>query len=253
MKNVLIAIFALIISFPVFSENDLMARRFNEANDLYANSYFEDARKIYTGILKDGYESFELYYNLANSCYRLNEVGNSIYYYEKAKLLNPNNDDLEHNLELAKLRIENLPAVVPEMSLISFFKKIVMSVSVNIWGILSIVLFLSFLLMFYFYIKAKVSRSKKIRLIISFSLLFISIITILFTAYQYKRMNAVNVAIVISEKIQATSSPDESATVLFTMYEGYKVFIEKKTNEWCEVTLTDGKKAWIKKEHIRIL
>ena len=75
----------------------------------------------------------------------------------------------------------------------------------------------------------------------------------MFAQYQTGRINSNDIGIIISTEINAKSSPDENATNLFKIYEGYKVFIEKKSNEWSEIKLTDGKKAWIKTENIKII
>src|SRR5690554_7793015 len=53
-------------------------------------------------ILQNDEVSAELYYNLGNAYYRLNQIGPSIYYYEKALQLAPNDADIKNNLAFAE-------------------------------------------------------------------------------------------------------------------------------------------------------
>ncbi len=42
-----------------------------------------------------------MYFNLGNAYYRNNELGKGIYYYELARKVNPNDDDVRINLGIA--------------------------------------------------------------------------------------------------------------------------------------------------------
>ncbi|MBT8318614.1 MAG: tetratricopeptide repeat protein, partial [Gramella sp.] len=72
----LICIFLLFIGFSGFSQNDLL---FEEANSAYQSGNYQDAVKAYEKILENGEVSAELYYNLGNAHYKLNNVAPSIY------------------------------------------------------------------------------------------------------------------------------------------------------------------------------
>ena len=48
--------------------------KFTEANNLYNNSKYEKSIEIYFQILDSGIHSAELYYNLGNSFYKLNDL-----------------------------------------------------------------------------------------------------------------------------------------------------------------------------------
>ena len=48
---------------------------FENANSAYNAGQFENAVMLYKEILESGQHSAELYFNLANSYYRLNQVG----------------------------------------------------------------------------------------------------------------------------------------------------------------------------------
>ncbi len=253
MKQLINVILLIIISLPAFSSSINNEQKFKEANQLYSENKFEEALNLYNEIITNGFESSELYYNAANTSYRLNREGESVYFYEKALQLSPDNEDYKYNLELAKLRVQNIPNVVPKSTIVTYFDELVYSVSIKFWAYLSVGLFILFLLLFFLYIKSQCSRQKKILFLSSVIILFFSLLTIFFTQYQSSALNSHTTAVIITEEFQAKSSPDDSATELFPVFEGYKVEIEDKSDDWIEIKLTDGKKAWIKEEHIKRL
>ncbi|GAA6771598.1 tetratricopeptide repeat protein [Flavobacterium sp. CGRL2] len=78
MKNILY--FFLLISQVFFAQG-----RFEAGNALYEKGQYKEAAQVYENIIKeDKLHSAELYFNLGNCYYKLNQVAPSIYNYEKA-------------------------------------------------------------------------------------------------------------------------------------------------------------------------
>src|SRR5690606_15485144 len=97
MKKLLFII--ILWTIPVSAQNESL---FEKANSAYNGGAYETAISNYEQILENGETSAALYYNLANSYYKLNNLAPSIYYYEKALQLNPNDSDIKNNLEIAQ-------------------------------------------------------------------------------------------------------------------------------------------------------
>src|SRR5690554_7167718 len=94
----------LLISTIGFSQSEHL---FEKGKDHYKNQEYQKAINAWKGILQNEEVSAELYYNLGNAYYRLNQIGPSIYYYEKALQLAPNDADIKNNLAFAEnARIE---------------------------------------------------------------------------------------------------------------------------------------------------
>jgi len=91
--------FWLKISLVVFVlfmlSNTLSAQEkvFDQANQLYNDEKYEQAIEKYQAILNAKFESPELYYNLGNAYAKLDELGEAIYYLEKAKKMKPDDED----------------------------------------------------------------------------------------------------------------------------------------------------------------
>ena len=71
---------------------------FEQGNALYNDGNYTEAIEKYQAILKQGKHSAELYFNLGNSYYKLNNIAPSIYYYEKALQLAPDDKDILNNI-----------------------------------------------------------------------------------------------------------------------------------------------------------
>ena len=71
---------------------------FDEAKE--PEDYRESAR-LFESILKDGFQSGVVYYNLGNAYYRAGEYGRAILNYRKAKLFRPRDPYLAANLQQA--------------------------------------------------------------------------------------------------------------------------------------------------------
>ncbi|MDX1313866.1 MAG: tetratricopeptide repeat protein, partial [Eudoraea sp.] len=98
MKKYLFLLFAFLIQL-VYSQSEA---RFDSATVAYNKGDYEKAIAYYKEILGEGKHSAALYYNLGNSFYKLNQIAPSIYYYEKALLLAPNDPEIKNNLVYAQ-------------------------------------------------------------------------------------------------------------------------------------------------------
>src|SRR5881394_716957 len=87
---------------------------FNQANQLYRKAEYDKAATMYEQIIKNGYESPALYYNLGNARFKLKDVPGSIVNYERARRLAPRDEDIAYNLRLANLRVIDKIEPIPE-------------------------------------------------------------------------------------------------------------------------------------------
>lgn len=226
---------------------------FKEANKLYAEENFDKAIIKYEEILDSGYESADLYFNLANAYYRQKKLSSSIYYYEKAKLLAPDNEDIQENAKLAEMLVNNRPTPIPQIGIVKFFNKIITSKNIDFWAYISISMFVIALFSAGYFLISRISKIKKVTFLISLVAIFISALTFIFTLKQNSFLNAGDKGIVFSISTGVNSSPDENSTRLFDIYEGFKVKIADESGIWYKIILEDGKQGWIKKEEVKIL
>lgn len=97
----LLYILILLVSFSGIAQNETL---FEQGKELYKNGKYQQAINSWMKILDNGEHSAELYFNLGNAQYKLNHIGPSIYYYEKALQLSRTTRTLKTTLPLQKMR-----------------------------------------------------------------------------------------------------------------------------------------------------
>ncbi|MDX9780398.1 MAG: tetratricopeptide repeat protein, partial [bacterium] len=87
---------------------------FKQAVSAYAAEDYQSALAQFRDLAESGTVSWELYYNIGNSYYRLGETGPAIQYWEKAALLAPAHPDIRYNLSIVREQLID-KVVLPEM------------------------------------------------------------------------------------------------------------------------------------------
>lgn len=250
MKQVIALLLFFISSIIVAQAADEL---FVNANSLYKDGKYVDAVKLYEEIITTKNVSSELYYNLANTYYKLNKVAPAIYNYEKALQLNPLNEDAQNNLIIAKRltldRIEELPKTVLQKINENFLQKL----TYNTWAI--IVILLSFLASFLFLAYYFSYAPGKKRLFFTTSILsfLLVIISLIITYSQYNQSIKNIEAIIFSEEIEIKNAPTNDADEIFTLHEGTKVNILDTVDDWNKIKLVDGKTGWMLSKNLKQL
>ncbi len=249
MKKILFLL--LIIANSVVAQNT--EELFKSANELYKNDQLEKAIEQYKKIEEQGFVSSELFYNLGNAYYKLNKVGPSIYYYEKALLLNPLNEDVQNNLVFAKRlaldNIEELPKTLFQKININILQKL----SYNQWAIVAVVFsFLGSIFFLFFYLAT--TPSKKRFYFITSTLSFIFLIFTFFITYnQYTFAQNNKTAIIFAEKTEVRNAPTLNSEEVFTLHEGTKVVVLDAIDNWKKIKIADGKLGWIIADEVKEL
>jgi tetratricopeptide (TPR) repeat protein len=249
-RNVLVLfILFFSISFAESSVDDLMKK----ANDLYVKGQFEEAIKLYESIAQEGYEGTSLFYNLGNAYYRTGKIGYAILYYEKAVKLSPDDEDVQHNLQLAKLNLKDKIETLPPFFLFRIWESVLSSLSSEGWTILSYILFLIILFTLGFYFFAKNIAQQRIAFysfVISIVLFLTSVGLLIVKLNQESNLKY---GIVLETSLTAKSSPDPQGKDAFIVHEGLKVRIEDKVDKWVKIRLDDGQVGWVENFSIGII
>lgn len=249
MKNILFLL--LMIANVVVAQN--VDTLFVSANELYRNGAFEEAIKKYKKIESQDTVSSELYLNLGNAYYKLNKVGPSIFYYEKALKLAPLNVDVKNNMIFAKrLALDNIEEV-PKTVFQRINKNYLQKLSYNDWAIVVVVLSFSsaiFFLLFYF---GYSSTRKRIYFTTSGISLLLLIFSIFVTYNQYSQTTKNIEAIVFVKKTAVRNAPTFNSEEVFILHEGTKVMVLDAVDNWKKIKLIDGKQGWMIADEIKLL
>jgi tetratricopeptide (TPR) repeat protein len=99
----------------LFANNEVTV--FNQANEFYKKEQYDTSIILYESILKSGMEAPELYFNLGNSYYKKKNIARAILNFERAHKLEPNNDNINFNLQLSQTMIVDKINSLPEFFL----------------------------------------------------------------------------------------------------------------------------------------
>lgn len=217
-----------------------------EANNLYSKNQFEQAVKLYKSVCEQGYASSELYFNLGNAYFKTNSIKEAILYYERAKLLDPGDKDIEFNLEMAhSLTVDKINAL-PELFFITWIKWFRDVLSVDGWTIICLIAFIFALAALLLYLLSGRIGWKKIGFWFGVLAFIISFTSFAMSSQLKNMQTANNTAIVFTSSVTLKSSPADSGTNLFILHEGTKVEILDKVGDWRWVRIADGNRGWIK-------
>ncbi len=241
---VLSILFCFSITFAQLDE------QFKTANENYKNENFDEAIKQYEQLIEQGYQGASLFYNLANSYYRKNKIGYAILYYEKALLLSPNDDDIKHNLALAKLRTVDKIEELPQFFLFNWWDSLLSVFSLTGWTIFAYVVFIGLIFSIMLYTFSSKPNYQKLAVLLGSILFVFLIISSSLIFIKYNREVNEKHGIVLSEVANVKLSPDEKSDDAFIIHEGLKVKFEDKVENWIEIRLTDGKVGWIKNSNV---
>ncbi|WP_281754190.1 tetratricopeptide repeat protein [Neptunitalea chrysea] len=250
MRKLVFILVLLIGSFGFAQKNDEL---FKEATNLYNSGKYEEAITAYETILKSGEHSAALYYNLANAHYKLSHIGPSIYYYEKALQLSPDDEDINNNIAFARNMTVDAIESLPLTGWQKFKINTVGIYTFDEWAVSAVVCVFLFVILITAYFLAYTSWRKRLFFVLGFVMLFGAIATVYFAHLQYVKANNSKYAIIYTPEVEVTSEPNEGASTIFVLHEGTKVKITDSLNAWKEIKLEDGKVGWLRTEDIKKL
>jgi len=241
MKTLIPIIFFLLTAVSVYPQDSLLT----EANQQYTDGKYEQAIDLYQRILKGNMESAEVYYNLGNAFYKTGKFTSAIISYERARLLAPNDDDIQFNLEIANQHVVDAIKPLPKLFFIRWWQSLTNKFPADGWAKISVVSFILALILAGFFFFSASSGLKRTSFWAGILILSVAVFSYNFAARQEKRMTEHRFAIITQPSVTVKSSPSEGGTNLFLIHEGLKVEILENLGTWNNIRLADGNQGWL--------
>ncbi len=224
---------------------------FYRANTFYESGEFEKAVKTYNEILARGFESKEVYYNMANTYMKMGRLGLAILNYERAMRIAPGDPDIRSNLEYANSLTEDFGIRPSKKWWVRKLEGITSSLSLERLALVMSILYFLCMALFSFTIIYPLWRKRLIYIFV----FFVAILLFASTSFGLRFRDAewLKPAIVISQEEEGKFEPFEKSTTYFKVHEGSKVFVLKEKGSWIRIRRLDGKAAWIKKNAVEII
>ena len=252
MKKKLYILFLLAITF-VGTEGQNYQQVIDTANAAYKNGDYTKAIKHYDSIVDQGYISAELFYNLGNAHFKKQQLAQAILFYEKALKHDPGNEDIQHNLSMARQMTIDKIEKVPEMFYVQWWKNIYNLFSADAWAKIVVGAFVVTLVLLAIFILARSIPLRKFSFYTGLVAILITVFSFVVAIKKHHDFTHDKSGIVFNPSVTVKGSPDEDSVDLFVIHEGTKVYIQDKLGDWYEIKIENGSVGWIKKKTVRII
>lgn len=223
-----------------------------KANRAYEEELYNEALSLYLAEAKSTGTSSQLFYNIANTYFRLKDYPHAVLYYERALMLDPSNADAKANLDFVREK-----AKIHEDSgtswLSSWLEANVSRFSSDSWARCAVASFLLLLLAVALYLFSSVVWLRKLGFFGGALLAVVSIVANIAAFHMYNKATSHADAIItatVADLSNAPREPKNKAEVAFQINAGYKVHIHDSVRVdgrlWLDVETTDAHRAWIK-------
>lgn len=243
MKKIVVLLVAFMMSLAGVAQD--ASGWLKEANDAYDEGNYDQALSLYSRIEESGLESAALFYNKGNTYYKMKSYPMAILYYEKALKLNPGNEDIRVNLEIANLAIVDKINVLPQSFIARWWNGLKQSFSVDGWAWITVALFGLLLLCLFAFLMSRHAGLRKAGFFVGLLSMVCLVLSLVFAIGQYRDMKCQDEAIIMTPTVTAKSSPSVNSVDLFVLHEGAKVRILDTAKDWNKIRLADGSLGWL--------
>lgn len=244
VKKYCLFVFGMLVFLQVSAQDSIQVL-WEKANAFYTTEEYQKAISAYEQILSSGQESAKLYFNLGNAYYKAGDITNAILNYERAKLLAPQDPDIDFNLRLANQFVVTNIEALPQPFFTRWRNRIVNLYPADTWAAISIGSFIFFLGLLGLFIFGRSPSLKRFSFWFGILAIAVSAFTFSFATRQKEKINQRKHAIVFCPRVTVKSAPAQNSTDLFLLYEGVKVEVSDSINSWKEIRLSDGNVGWL--------
>ena len=247
MKKTMFLLAAMLLSLAGMAQMESGSSEdwYVQGNAAYNEGDYEQSLAFYGQIVESGKESADLYYNMGNTYYKMKQYPMAILYYEKALKLNPGDEDIRTNLEIANLAVVDKINVVPQSFIARWWNGMKTSLSADGWAWVSIVAFALFLICLFVFLMARRRGLMKAGFYVGLLIAICLAFSVIFAVGNYRDMSHQDQAIVMTPTVTVKSSPSENSVDLFVLHEGAKVRVMSESNGWNQIKIADGSVGWL--------
>ena len=225
------------------SSNVSTQHLFYKANEAYLQGHYNDSEKDYLNLLSQVPPIGAIYYNLANTYYRLGKIGKAIFYYKKAQILLPRDPEVQFNLEFvrSKLARDEAQLGVSDSSLSAAWLKLNLKESYVLFLWSSVLCCLISITLLFF--------RKSIFIWIRLAAGILGLCALMLVLHDEYFCHPFGVVIAKEAKIFSGTGVDQ--VLLFELGEGAEFNIVDQTDpKWARIQLADGRQGYINRETI---
>lgn len=223
------------------------------ACDEYTAGNYSSALESFRAIETAGCISPDLYYNMANSAYKSNDIAHAVLYYEKCLKLDPSHRDAANNLEMVRQFTSDKIDVVPEFILVSWIKDLRSVSSADGWAWMTLLFALVSVALFLVFKFAQRLSVRKVSFIAACVTCLIAVAALAFSLSGKRAATAETKAVMTAPAYSVKSSPGDAGKSLFMLHEGTVVSLLDELGSWTNIELSDGRQGWVENSSFEII
>jgi len=248
---VLVALALVFFSAGILSADNEAADIYNQANKLYSEKEYSRALELYRELVDRGIENPALYYNLANTYFKVGMTGRAVLYYERALHLKPLDREIRANLKFVRMSLTDKISPLYSESMYRLLQMLAAVFNFKVIFIIELFFFSAFCALFIMYsLSHSVTNTLK-RFIVACGILFLVSIAGMF-AYMANEKNH-PAGIILEKTVDVNSSPISESEKIFELHDGTKVKVIESRDEWVRFRIADGREGWIRADTIALI
>ncbi len=237
-------ILLLLVLFPLLISANTKQDTYRQGIDSYKQAKFQMALDNFLTLEKEGVVNTELFYNIGNCYYRLNQIGLSVLYYKKSLLIKSDFKPAKKNLEYVLTVTKDKQSTHKSDYIADLLYRFYNLFSVNslaLW-ILVILTLTVFLINYMILHKERLAFFRYISL--GALILLLSVFAMM-SYYKLSGLESSQEGVVLQSMVVGYSGPGESYTRLFTIHEGMIFAVSRIEGTWAQIALPNGILGWI--------
>lgn len=254
VSALVVALVSLSVAYASEARTEANAE-WQRAIEAYSNHEYGVAKDALERVVELGYGSAEVYYNLANAYYKLGfegdtqfgygELGRAVLNYRRAMRLDPTNDDVRYNLDLAVDHTNDAESL-PQGVLSSMLAGVSGLMTSNGWATASLVQFVMALILVLLYLLSNTIILRKVAFFVAIALFCTLVLSTIFALWQRSLAEGADEAVVVCNSVTSVhASPDNTSKVIRQPSQGVTIKVLRSHGEWSEIEFADGEKGWI--------
>lgn len=247
MATILLFVFFLIPNLSWASTEN--TKRFLIANAAYEQGDYKKAIETYSLMLSQERANGEIHFNLGNSFFRSNQLGQAIFHFRKALQFIPRDPDIRYNLAFAREKVSDQIEEGSSFSTRLFAFTEFFTMREHYFIVLFLALISFSVSLANLYLKrgvAPLAPATKWTQNIMVAILILSLLTLF-----VRERTVLAFGVVAAHQISVYSGFERDSVVIFRLHEGVEFDrTDSAGKDWTQITLADGNKGWVRNTEI---
>lgn len=230
-----------------FAAADSASVYWNKGNSAYMSRQYPEAIAYYEHLLPKQGTNARVYFNLGNAHYKNNQVSEAVLNYERALFYNPSLKQAKENRVLAQSRISNAIKENKDIFFVAWWKSLVAGSRANMWAVMSLIIFITFLLLLLGRISGKYFSRTPVQAFIFIPVFNTAILFLAFRAAH--NAGSSPRAVIMKPNTVMTTAPNVYKGQVI-LPEATIVEVAEQSGNWVSVSLPDNRNGWVQRSEL---